>query len=171
MRLKIRRTRRGRLAVVTAALSLTTLANPTPVPAAGNPHANGGGTVAELGEKSTFAFNAVQQLTGSVQGHLTYHVRALDVTFHMQNDCLKITGNRAVIAGTVTMVTGTSPLVPFLVPGARGIFQVEDNGSGSNANPDLVSDVFVYPLGSTVDCTIVPPAPYLPIDGNVSVKP
>src|SRR6185503_2709271 len=158
MTIRMRRTNRWRLAVVTSVLSLTMLANPTTVPAAGNAHANGGGTVVEGGEKSTFAFNAVQQANGSVNGHLTYHFRLADVTFHMQNDCLKIVGNKAVIAGTVTMVTGTS--IPFIVPGARGVFQVQDNGEGSDANPDLISDVVVYPVGFMVDCTVVPPNPY-----------
>ena len=87
----------------------------------------------------------------------------------MQNDCLSITLNKAVIAGTVTMVTGTSPLLPFLVPGARGIFQVQDNGEGSDANPDLISDV-LFPTGP-VDCSLVPPNPTIPIDGNISVRP
>jgi len=40
----------GRLAVAAAALSLAALANPTSLPAQGNPHANGGGTTMELGE-------------------------------------------------------------------------------------------------------------------------
>jgi hypothetical protein len=88
----------------------------------------------------------------------------------MQNDCLKIVGtSKAVIAGTVTMVTGTS--LPFIVQGARGVFQVQDNGAGSDANPDLISDVVICPVGFMVDCTVVPPNPYLPIDGNLTVKP
>jgi len=169
MTIRIRATNWWRLAVVAAVLSLTALLNPTPVPAAGNAHANGGGTAVEGGEKSTFAFNAVQQADGSATGHLTYHFRLADVTFHMQNDCLKVIGNKAVIAGTVTMVTGTS--IPYIVQGARGVFQVQDNGEGSDASPDLISDVIIYPLGFMVDCMVVPPNPYLPIEGNVSVKP
>jgi hypothetical protein len=166
----MRQTNHWRVAVVAAALSFTAIANPTSLPAAGNAHANGGGTVVEGGEKSTFAFNAVQQTNGSVAGHLTYHFRLADVTFHMQNDCLKIVGtNKAVIAGTVTMVTGTS--LPFIVQGARGVFQVQDNGEANDVNPDLISDVIIYPVGFQADCMVVPPNPYLPIDGNVTVKP
>ena len=136
----------------------------------GNAHANGGGTTVEGTEKSTFVFNAVQQIDGSVVGHLTYHFRTADVTFHMQNDCLNIIGNSAVITGTITMVTGTS--LPFIVPGARGIFQVQDNGQGNADPPDLISDVIIYPPMSMIDCGTTPVGnPYLPIDGNIDVKP
>jgi hypothetical protein len=157
--------------VLFAALSVFGGSANTTSAVAGNAHANGGGTTVEGTEKSTFVFNAVQQIDGSVVGHLTYHFRSANVTFHMQNDCLNIIGNSAVITGTVTMVTGTS--IPFIVPGARGIFQVQDNGEGSNAtSPDLISDVIIYPPMSVIDCRLTPaPAPYLPIDGNIDVKP
>jgi hypothetical protein len=156
--------------VLFAALSVFGGSANTTSAVAGNAHANGGGTTVEGTEKSTFVFNAVQQIDGSVVGHLTYHFRSADVTFHMQNDCLNIVGNSAVITGTVTMVTGTS--LPFIVPGARGIFKVQDNGEGNADPPDLISDVIIYPPMSMIDCRVTNVGnPYLPIDGNIDVKP
>jgi hypothetical protein len=153
-----------------AALSISGGSGSTTSAVGGNPHANGGGTTVEGGEKSTFVFNAVQQIDGSVVGHLTYHLRFADVTIHMQNDCLNFTSsNTAVISGTVTMVTGSTSFVP----GAHGVFVVRDNGEGNNANPDLISDVFIDPNPlSTINCqNVTTLTPYLPIDGNIDVKP
>ena len=67
----------------------------------GNPSVHGGGTAMELGEKSTFSFNAVQEDDGTVEGHLVYHVRGADISFEMDIDCMTITGNRATLSGTV----------------------------------------------------------------------
>ena len=153
-----------------AALSVFGRSAYTTSAAGGNPHANGGGTTVEGGEKSTFVFNAVRQIDSSVVGHLTYHFRFADVTFHMQNDCLNfISSNTAVISGTVTMVTGST----FFVPGAHGVFVVRDNGEGNNGNPDLISDVVIDPNPlSTINCqNFTTLTPYLPIDGNIQVQP
>jgi hypothetical protein len=157
-----------------AGLSLTTMVSvlltigvlyTTPVFAAGNPSATGGGTTVEGGEKSTFTFNAIQHKNGTVSGHLVYHFRAADFSFHMDIDCLRIIGNHAVIGGTVTKVTGPAP--PYIFEGAPAVFEVEDNGEGSAAPPDLISDVFF----EVPTCQIFNAQPYLPIDGNIQVKP
>jgi hypothetical protein len=149
---------------------LALLAPITPASAAGNPSATGGGTTLEGDEKSTFVFNAVEQPDGTVEGHLVYHFRALDASFQMDINCLNIVGNRAVISGVVTKVTGPAP--EFLVEGAGGVFQVEDNGEGGDAPPDLISDVFIFPPDiEQENCRSLFPEPYLPIDGNVQVNP
>ena len=62
-----------------------------PAAAAGNPSATGGGTAQELGETSTFTFNAIQHHDGTVNGHLVYHVRAFNISFDMDIDCLQLT--------------------------------------------------------------------------------
>jgi len=51
--------------------------------AAGNPHANGGGTPIEGGKFSTFVFNAVEHTDGSVVGHLNYKFRSGDISIRM----------------------------------------------------------------------------------------
>ncbi|MFN9710611.1 MAG: hypothetical protein ACK55K_04305, partial [Bacteroidota bacterium] len=63
----------------------------------GNRHINGGGTGIEFGKKSTFVFNAVETSSG-ITGHLVYHLRAFDVTFQMNLDCMEINGNRATMS-------------------------------------------------------------------------
>ena len=131
----------------------------------GNPSAHGGGTTIELGEKSTFTFNAVQHNDGSVNGHLEYQFRGGDITFHMDIDCLSITGNRATLSGTVTSVSGNTAGFPFIFEGASAAFTVQDNGQGNNASPDKISDVIFGGL-----CIGNYPT-YLPISGNIQVKP
>jgi hypothetical protein len=128
----------------------------------GNPSVHGGGTAMELGEKSTFAFNAVQEDDGSVNGHLVYHVRGGDVSFELDIDCMTINGNRATLGGKVTSVSGNAP--GFLVLGARAAFTVEDNGQGRNAAPDRFSDV-LFP--GTCAANYVT---YIPISGNIQIN-
>ena len=135
--------------------------------AAGNPAASGGGTTVELGEKSTFTFNAVQKPTGTVTGHLVYQVRGLDIGFHMDIDCLDIVGNSATLSGVVTHITGSGTVPDFLFVGQHGVFSVTDNGEGADAPPDLISDVLLDPAVSCEGGLLLT---YLPVDGNVQVS-
>jgi hypothetical protein len=137
-----------------------------PASAGGNPSATGGGTAEELGETSTFTFNAVQHKDGTVNGHLVYHVRAFAISVWMDIDCLMVTGNRAVLSGKVTKVSGDTDPFPFIYVGQDGVFQVEDNGEGGGVPPDLFSDVN---LDTGVTCTDTPPDVYIPISGNIQV--
>lgn len=131
----------------------------------GNRRATGGGTTLELGEKSTFTFNAIEHKNGTVNGHLVYQFRGGDVGIHMRIDCLNIILNQATLSGTVTKVTGTPPA--FIFEGQKGVFKVQDNGEGAAAPPDLISDLFLF-AGAT--CNVPFPFPYLPIDGNIQVN-
>ena len=132
--------------------------------ATGNPRATGGGTTVEVGERSTFTFNAVQTANG-VSGHLLYNVRAADLVIHMDLDCLEVTGDSAKLSGVVTHIQGDPP--DFLFVGQDGVFTVEDNGQGGQSPPDLISDLF---LETGASCTApFTPDPYLPIDGNIQV--
>ena len=139
-----------------------------PASAAGNPSATGGGTAQELGETSTFTFNAIQHHDGAVNGHLVYHIRAFNLSFDMDIDCLTITGNRAVLSGKVTKVRGDTDPFPFIYVGQDGVFQVKDNGEGGEAPPDLISDVNLDP---GVVCTGSRPDLYIPMSGNIQVDP
>ena len=131
----------------------------------GNPRATGGGTTEELGEKSTFTFNAIQHKDGTVNGHMVYQFRFADLGIHMEIDCLNIIGNQATLSGTVTQVTGDAP--SFIFVGQKAVFKVQDNGEGGDAPPDLISDVFLF---ASATCNVPFPAPYLPIDGNIQVS-
>jgi len=133
--------------------------------AKGNPKANGGGTTVEGGEKSTFTFNAVQRKDGTVKGHLVYHFRTAGFSFRMKIDCLRIVGNQAGLSGTVTKVSDSAP--GFVFVGQKGVFSVIDNGQGHGASPDLISDVLLYGGAS---CLNAFPAPYLPMQGNITVQ-
>lgn len=129
------------------------------------PESHGGGTTEEGGQKSTFVFNAIQLKDGTVNGHLVYQFRGGDTSFRMDIDCLNIVGNRAVLSGVVTKVSGNPP--PYVFVGAPAVFQVVDNGEGGSAPPDLISDVFYQ----APDCRNYSPQPYLPISGNIQVQP
>ena len=139
-----------------------------PAYAMGNPHANGGGTTIEVGEKSTFVFNAVEHPDGSVTGHLVYQFRSAGFGFQMDIDCLAIFDNSAVLSGVVTHLIGeVPPEYSFIFVGAEAEFAVTDNGQGKNAPADLVSDVL---FGSGVSCEDGGGEPYLPISGNIQVS-
>lgn len=139
----------------------------SPALAGGNPSATGGGTALEFGALSTFTFNAIEHKDGTVKGNLVSHLRFVDGTIHMDIDCLNITGNTATLSGTVTKVKGKDPPPPWIFVGQNGVFQVEDNGEGGNAPPDLFSDVL---LRDGVSCESDFPTPYIPISGNIQVK-
>jgi len=153
------------LSVLVLATLAVVLLYTTPLTAAGNPRATGGGTTVEGGEKSTFVFNAVKHKDGTVNGHLVYHFRLADVSIHMKLDCLNIIGNTAEMAGVVTQVNGVAP--PFIFVGQRGEFTVVDNGQGNDAPPDLISDLFLFPAAN---CGGGLAPPYLPVDGNIQVE-
>jgi hypothetical protein len=154
--------------VLVGVLLLVGLVIAMPASAAGTPRATGAGTTEELGETSTFTFNAVQHKSGTVNGHLVYHVRGFDLSIHMDIDCLTFIGNQAVLSGTVTKVRGDTEPFPFIFVGQDGVFQVEDNGQGGGAPPDLISDV---DLDAGLNCNNTVLTPYLPISGNIQVNP
>ena len=141
--------------------------------AGGNQMANGGGTTVEGGEKSTFVFNAVKKSNGSVTGHLVYQIRVSNIGIKMDLDCVRFIGtNTAVLSGIVTEVSGDN--IPFYIQvGSKAYFEVVDKGQGNDAAPDLISDLF-FPIGTgsaNANCTNRRARTYLPISGNIQVKP
>ena len=161
------------LSALGALYAFTTASKPvqqspaSPVHYDGNPHANGGGTTIEGGKVSTFVFNAVQHDDGTVDGHLNYMFRETGVDIHMDIDCLEISGNRATLSGTVTQVGGSGTPASYIFVGQRASFSVQDNGQGKGSAPDLISDLILYGAASCADKWPV----YLPISGNIDVKP
>ena len=141
--------------------------------AGGNQMANGGGTTVEGGEKSTFVFNAVKKSNGSVTGHLVYQIRVSNIGVKMDLDCVRFIGtNTAVLSGIVTEVSGDN--IPFYIHvGSNAYFEVVDKGQGNDSAPDLISDLF-FPIGAgsaNANCTNRRAGTYLPISGNIQVKP
>lgn len=132
----------------------------------GEAHVNGGGTTTEGGKVSTFVFNAVQQPDGSVNGHLNYMFRKGGLNIKMDIDCMKINGDMATLSGVVTSVEGKGDPIPFVFVGQRASFTVEDNGQGSKAAPDMISDLILYGGASCSDNW----TPYLEISGNIDIK-
>ena len=141
--------------------------------AGGNQMANGGGTTVEGGEKSTFVFNAVKKSDGSVTGHLVYLIRVSNITVKMDLDCVRFIGaNTAVLSGIVTEVSGEN-IPSYIRVGSNAFFEVVDKGQGNDSDPDLISDLF-FPIGAgsaNANCTNRRAGTYLPISGNIQVKP
>ena len=142
-----------------------------PVAAAGNSSATGGGTTDEGGLKSTFVFNAVQKKDGTVTGHLVYHFRLLDVTIKYDLHELCVVGNVATMSGVVTEVSGElPPFITWIFVGQDAVFQVQDNGEGAGADPDMFSDVFFYEGASCGTPPVEGFTLYLPVSGNIQVR-
>jgi hypothetical protein len=105
--------------------------------------------VLDNGSLRTFAFTAVEHNDGSVSGEAEVINRDLGTRRHFSIDCLSIrNGNLAVVSGIVTEAED-----PSLI-GHPAIFAAQDNGQGSNANPDQVSQA-VY-IDQPFNCNTAP---------------
>src|SRR5687768_5433806 len=135
------------LIMVAAFAAITASSHPTSTVALGNkPSANGHGNLTISGELRTFSFHAMTSNDGTVKGNSALHNRDLDVFSKMDINCLSVAGNTASMSGPITHHSDS-----YLV-GRTGVFQVVDNGEGSNGAPDEISLVFVLPVNSTSDC-------------------
>lgn len=138
----------------------------------GNTTVSGGGTTVEFGEKTTYAFNAVQRSDGRTNGQILLKFRAADGSIWVRVDCLRPFGdNKATLSGVITKVrvAGDLPAPPFIYVGGRVSFTVQDNGEGNASTPDLVSDIGVVDLNTPASCADEM-ATYLPLDGNVQIN-
>lgn len=136
----------------------------------GNITVSGGGTALELGEKSTFTFNAVMKKDGSVSGKLIYHIRVFDISVRVDIICLKVSGNSATMSGPITKLFGPGAETSGISEGQSTIFTVVDNGEGNAASPDMFSDLFIETGGGTFNCLTQFATPYIPLSGNISIK-
>lgn len=137
----------------------------------GNITVAGGGTTLEFGEKTTYAFNAVQS-NGKTTGHLILKFRAADGALFIKVDCLRLFGdNKATLSGIITQFKESPqfPAPPFIYLGARVSFTVQDNGEGRSSSADLVSDIGVLDINIPASCAD-DMIPYLPLDGNVQIN-
>lgn len=128
--------------------------------------ANGQGILASASFR-TFAFNAVEQKDGSVEGHTTLQNHTGDIRIHTRIECMSVQGNRAVLTGHITESTIEG------YPGRFTLVVVEDNGEGGDA-VDRMSFQYVYAHGLEFSCHDVPAAafPMTPVlKGNIQVAP
>src|SRR5687768_7255570 len=97
------------------------------VSSAGNITVAGGGSFEELGAKTTYTFNAIQQHNGKTTGHLILQFRAADSRMYVKIDCLRLFGdNKATMSGIITTLTQSAnfPPPPFIFVGGRVSFTV-----------------------------------------------
>ena len=131
--------------------------------------ATGSGQFHVSGDLRTFTFNANTNSLGNTSGQTQGNNRNAGVKWHGTLTCLNVVGNVATMSGVVTDITpGLGD--PFLV-GNFILFQVIDNGEGTNAPPDLISLTFFFPAGSqNPGCTGFGIFATTPIEhGNVQV--
>jgi len=131
-----------------------------------------------VGTDRVFAFNAVTHPDGRVsgEGQLTYTHNGNDVKTHITIDCISVSGNEAIMSGTVT----NSNALPDFVGGPCW-FKVKDNGEGANAPPDEMT-FFIFCQSNdisgfcaTLTCGVdheIDAGGLNPIEnGNIQVKP
>lgn len=129
------------------------------------PSANGQGTLTVGSETRHFSFHANTMPNGTVKGSgvLNYTAGGRQTKFDIT--CMTVTGNSAVLSGVITSSSPDANLV-----GTGCLFQIVDNGEGSNATPDQMSLMFVGYTGGAPACTGGAPA-LNPIEGgNIQVK-
>jgi hypothetical protein len=130
--------------------------------------ATGSGQIHISGELRTFTFNAKTDSSGVTTGQTEAFNRSSGTKWHGTIDCLSIVGNVATMSGVVTDVSPANP--PFFVVGSHILFQVIDNGEGSNPPPDLISLTFFYGTGTNPGCTGFGVFATIPVEhGNVQV--
>jgi hypothetical protein len=130
--------------------------------------ATGSGQFHVSGSLRTFTFNANTDSSGVTTGQTQGNNRSAGIKWHGTLNCLNVVGNVATMSGVVTDITpGLGN--PFVV-GSNIVFQVIDNGEGSNAPPDLISLTFFFGIGPPPGCTGFGVFATIPIEhGNVQV--
>jgi hypothetical protein len=147
------------------ALTIVALGFVPGVSVANPPSATGNGDFMFNGDLRTFSFSAIQQPNGNVAGQAEVHNRAIDTVIHMDIDCLNVVPpNKAFVSGTITKSNNTN----FPV-GSTGLFEVIDNGEGTNSQPDKLSPVFPGGSCGSQNTDLVPLIDIL--HGNIQVRP
>jgi hypothetical protein len=141
------------------------------------PSASGHGNAAIFDGLQTLSFQARQFKDGTVIGNMIVKSRGQNARLHAELDCLNVIGvpdldfnGTAVMSGRITK--SDNALYPV---GHKVIFRVIDNGEGPNDYPDTMTDVVVYPVGTTNDCrtalNLLPTVYFVVEEGNIQVRP
>jgi hypothetical protein len=119
------------------------------------------------GIKKHVSFQARMMPDGNVKGSgvLHYIGGKLELKFDLR--CMTISGNKAKLSGVITSTTDDPSFI-----GKWCFFMAVDNGEGSGAKTDQMSEVLPY-LNGSYDCAEIPENIELwEIDGgNIQVKP
>jgi hypothetical protein len=143
--------------------------------AGGRDSAVGAGTLADPndpgGTDLSFAFAATDTSSTGVDALGVFHLRkrASNTELFGRVICLKVTGNRAVIAGVVKRASGTQPGEP-VGPGDSFLAFAEDNGRGKPAVDNLSIFTFHDPAPSADLCTADESGPPAITGGNITVR-
>lgn len=128
--------------MATVALAVVTIAG---LPGAGKAltgtsvhQVSGSGTVDWPGGRVTYAFKAQSDSGGVARGQAQFNFRGVPGKLHVIIDCLRVDGNNAWLSGEITKSD-----ISFANVGDETFWQVEDNGGGAAAEPDMISTVFV----------------------------
>ena len=133
----------------------------------------GGRFVLEDGSFETYGFVVQVDAAGVVSGQGEFHIHD-GLSAHFEANCLAVEGGTSWIGGVVTRSDDPS----FAPVGLEFTWQLQDNGEGANADPDLQSFLLpnyllpVFGLGN--DCHDKGPLFALGIfewqDGNIQVR-
>lgn len=118
-----------------------------------NPSANGHFTNPLGGNAHTFS---IMQNNGGVNG--AYIIKGGFIgEINMTSECIVVEGNRAVVSGQITKISGDNPF--GLIVGDYMYFCHEDNGEGNNAPPDRSNAYFLKSSqNSGPICDLIPPS-------------
>lgn len=102
--------------------------------------------------KHTFS---IMQNVGGVNG--AYIIKGGFIgEIHMTSECIVVEGNRAVVSGQITKISGDNPF--RLIVGNYLYFCHEDNGEGKNAPADRSNAYFLVSRGESPICHLLPPS-------------
>lgn len=126
--------------------------------------ATGSGHIIINDSLRTFSFTATRDASGNARGQLEVYNRDLAVRVHAKLNCLSISGNTAIMSGTVTE-TDTPAL-----EGTGVWVKVSDNGEGAGAPPDKIT--LVYTVNPLFTCDSDAAVPYMNVErGNIQIRP
>jgi hypothetical protein len=147
---------------VTTAVVLAAMA-PGSVGASSPARASGSGHIAD-GARRTFALTAVQRADGTASGQAQLYARAFPAKVHMQVTCLRVQGTIAYVSGFNTKAD------PEVFEGIWAVFAVQDNGEGSGAPADRITQLHPAAVQGPNACLTESPSYWMDVqDGNIQV--
>lgn len=125
---------------------------------------SGGGTVETASGRSTYAFHALVDGSGSTDGQFEIHFSSVPWELHGSVTCAVVVGGQARLGAVIERSDATNP---NWQEGGEFIWFASDGGEGANAAPDQVSSFFRH---DSSDCT----APTFNVkdwtNGNVQIR-
>jgi hypothetical protein len=127
------------------------------------PRASGSGHIAD-GPRRTFTLTAVQRSDGTATGQAQLYARGFPAKVHMQVTCLRVEGAIAYVSGFNTKAD------PEVFEGIWATFAVQDNGEGTGAPPDRITQLHPAADQGPDACMSESPSDWMDVqDGNIQV--